>query len=129
MGLANQLSQWAEMGRQNQPFLVEPADLIATRLRSRHRLRVLWWQFLNGYQPTYKEVTPLANNLGVTTGWLTNELTQPQTFGLLFERVEQRQQHEGVWEKRWSLVDIKQAISDLRFQLNRLRHNQNRIAA
>lgn len=125
-GLANQLSEWAVMGRQNLPFLVESAPEIETRLRSRHQLRVLWWQFLNGYQPTFEDVKPLANNLGVTAGWLTNELTQPQTFGLLFERVEQRQQQEGTWKKRWSLIDIKQAISDLRLRLDCLRRESSK---
>jgi len=120
LGLANQLSEWAAMGRQNQPFLVESAAAIETRLRTRHGLRVLWWRFLNGYQPTYRDTAPLANNLAVATKWLTKELMLPHTFGLLIERIEQRQQ-EGAWIKRWPLVDIKQAISDLRLRLDCLR--------
>ncbi len=123
IGLANQLNEWAAMGRRQQPFLVESAAAIETRLRSRHRLRELWCRLLNGYQPTNRDIMPVANNLGVTTAWLTNELVQPQTFGLLFERIEQRQQKEGVWAKRWSLVDIKQAISELRLRLDFLRRN------
>jgi len=125
MGLANQLSEWAVMGRQSQPFLVESAAAIETRLRTRYGLRMLWWRMLNGYQPTKSDVAPLANNLGVATVWLTHELTLPHTFGLLLERIEQRQQEEGVWLKRWPLVDIKQAIYDLRLQLERLRYARN----
>lgn len=69
-GLANQLNKWAAMGRQQQPFLVEPAAAIETRLRGRHGLRVQWRRILNGYQPTYRDISPLANHLGVATGWL-----------------------------------------------------------
>jgi hypothetical protein len=120
LGLANQLSEWAAMGSQNQPFLVESAAAIETRLRGRHGLRMLWWRFLNGYQPTFKDITPLANDLEVAAGWLMQELMLPHTFGLLIERIEQHQQ-AGDWIKRWPLVDIKQAISDLRLRLDCLR--------
>jgi len=122
MGLANQLSEWAQMGRQHQPFLVESAAAIETRLQARRGLRMLWWRLLNGYQPTHQDIAPLANNLGVETEWLTNELALPHTFGVLLEQIEQRlSQEEGAWVKRWPLVDIKQAIGDLRLRLDLLR--------
>lgn len=124
LGLANQLNEWAAMGRQEQPFLVESSSEIETRFRARHGLRRLWWCILNGYQPTLKDILPLANMLGVDSQWLTRELAQPHPIGLLFERVEQRQQEEGIWRQRWSLVEIKQAIADLRLRLDKLRHSQ-----
>lgn len=123
IGLANQLNEWAAMGRRHQPFLVESAAAIETRLRARHRLRVLWWRTLNGYQPTSTDIAPLANTLGIATNWLTHELAH-HSCGLLFERIEQRQQHEGLWMQRWSLVKIEQAIADLRLRLDSLRRDQ-----
>lgn len=123
IGLANQLNEWASMGQQQQPFLVESAVAIETRLRSRNQLRILWWRILNGYQPN-DDIVLLANTLGVATQWLFQELTQPQTFGQLFERVEQRQQEEKIWVRRWRGVEIQRAIADLRLRLDMLRRGQ-----
>ena len=119
IGLANQLSEWTAMGQQ--PFLVESAGAIVTRLRARQQLRSLWLQILNGHQPALKTVELIASALKISTQWLMQELSQPQTFGLLFERVEQRQQEEDVWSKCWSAIDIKQAIQELRLYLETLR--------
>lgn len=127
IGLANQLNEWAAMGQRQQPFLVESAAEIETRLRARQRLRVQWLGILDGYQPTPKDIAPLAKTLSLATRWLTNELAQPHSFGLLFERVEQRQQEEGIWGQRWSPVKIEQAICDLRDRLDRLRLQQKRL--
>ena len=113
------------MGRQQQPFLVEPAAAIETRLRGRHGLRGQWRRILNGYQPTYRDIAPLANHLGVATAWLMNELALLHPLGLLLERIEQRQQERGAWVKRWPLVTIEQAICDLRIRLDCLRRGHN----
>lgn len=123
LGLANQLNEWAAMGRQHQSFLVESAAALETRLQARHELRILWGRILNGYQPTLKNIAPLAKTLGVGTHWLTHELAKPHPFGLLFERVEQRQQEEGIWQQRWSVMKIEQAIADLRLRLDNLRRS------
>lgn len=124
MGLANQLNQWVEMGRQQQPFLVESAAAIAMLLQARHQLRILWRRILNGYQPRSRDIAPLAHTLGVAAQWLAPELMQPCTFGLLFERIEQRQQEEGIWMQRWRRVEITQAIQELRLRLDKLRQGQ-----
>ena len=119
MGLANQLSEWTAMGRQ--PFLVESAEAIVTRLRARQQLRNLWLQILNGYQPALMSVELIASALKISAQWLMQELSQPQTFGLLFERVEQRQQEEGTWSECWIPIEIRQAIQELRLCLEPLR--------
>ncbi|WP_292796311.1 glycosyltransferase family A protein [Nostoc sp. NMS7] len=121
VGLANQLSQWIEMGQQQQSFLVEPAAAIETRFVARRQLRVMWWCVLNGYQPDHKSVASLAEMLGVSVQWLMQKLTQPYTFGQLFEQVEERQQSEQTWASRWKFVEIQQAIGDLRLRLQSLR--------
>jgi glycosyltransferase involved in cell wall biosynthesis len=120
MGLANQLSAWTAMG-EDQAFMVESSAAIVTRLCARHQLRMLWRQVLNGYQPAMMSIMPIANALNISTRWLHGEISQPQTFGLLFERVEKRQQLEGGWSRCWGLIDIRQAISDLRQYLTQFK--------
>ncbi len=124
IGLANQLSEWSSMGRQQQPFLVESAAAIETRFLCRHQLRVMWKCVLNGYQPTHTHIVPLADTLGVPAQWLAQELAQPYTFGQLFEQVEQCQQQSGIWLSRWEKVEIRQAIQDLRSRLESLRRGK-----
>jgi hypothetical protein len=123
MGLANQLSVWTAMG-QDQPCLVEPLEALVTRFCTRQKLRVLRCKILNGYQPSITSITSIANSLNISARWLSQEIRQPQTFGLLFERIEERQQLEGKWAKCWDLVNIRQAIADLREHLNHLRYNK-----
>jgi hypothetical protein len=118
IGLANQLNEWAKMGRQKQAFLVESAVAIKTRLTTRHQLRMLWLRLLDGHLPQHEEVVNIADSLGVNSQWLLEEIRQPQTFGKLFERVEQRQEFEGVWASRWQKVDIEEAIKELRYTLS-----------
>ena len=118
VGLANQLNQWAKM--ENQPFLVESADAVATRFRARHQLRMLWWRILKGY-PSTLNIEELAETLGVESLWLNQQLHQPQSFGSLIETVEQHSLQQGIWLDRWALVDIREAIVQLRRLLGDLR--------
>lgn len=120
-GFAAQLNEWAVMDQQNELFLVESADAVETRLKARRQLRSLWRHILNGYQHTTKDIISYANQLGVGTQWLWAELTQPQSFELLFERVEARQQQDSQWQQRWPLVSLEEAIMDLSARLQKLR--------
>jgi hypothetical protein len=119
VGLAQQLNAWATQGEQ--PFWVEPAGAITTRLHARHHLRQLWQRVLNGQYLPQPEVASLAQTFDIDAYWLMFELNQPHTFGCLFERVEHRQQSEGHWRERWALVEIKHAIEALRNYLVPLR--------
>jgi Glycosyl transferase family 2 len=126
-GLANQLKQWTEMGMQQQPFLVESAEAIATRLQASCQLRRLWQQILDGHQLLSSDLTGPARMLGVSRDWLMNEFTQHFSFGTVFEQIELRQQQEGVWRQRWTLVKIEQAISELRLLLEPLRQQHQQL--
>ena len=126
LGLANQLKQWTLMEVDKQPFLVEPVNAIALHLQVRHQLRLLWSGILDGYQPDNTHIAQIAVDLGITQQWLAKELMQPYTFGLLFERIEQRQEQEGIWAQRWQRVEIRQAIAELRLYLDKLRKNCDR---
>ncbi len=119
-GFAAQLNQWEAMGPQ-QAFLVESASAIETRLKTRRQLRTLWQSILQGYQHTTKDVVAYANSLVIDEQWLWAELKRPQTLDLLFEHIEEQQQYYGVWQKRWPLVNLKQAIADLNVRLQALR--------
>lgn len=127
-GFAAQLNQWAAMGQQQQAFLVESVEAIESRLQTRRQLRALWQRILQGYRHTAHDVSACANTLGIGAQWLWAELTQPQPFELLFERIEARQQQDGVWKQRWPLVNLEQAIADLSERLHELRPQQRRTA-
>lgn len=120
-GLANQLNEWSKMGATDQPYLVESAQAVLTRLRSRCRLRSLWHSHLEGYVLDLSEVGALSQVLGVPERWLIDQLFQPCTFGDLFEQVERQQQQTGIWAQRWQAVRIETAIADLRSYLEAMR--------
>jgi hypothetical protein len=123
-GFAAQLNEWAAMAQQNQPFLVESASAIEIQLKVRRQLRNLWHRVLNGYQHTVKDIVSCANTLGISTQWLWAELTQPQSFELLFEQIEAQQQQDKIWQQQWPLVNLEQAIADLSARLEKLRLQQ-----
>jgi hypothetical protein len=120
-GLANQLNRWAVMGQQQQPFLVESAAAIRTQLQSRFQLRRLWEQMLSGHQPKCMELQRIADQLCITLPGLQQQLALPQTFGSLFEQIENLQQQEGHWAQQWELIPIAQAIQELRVLLAQVR--------
>lgn len=120
IGLANQLSVWTTMGQQQQPFLVESGAAIMARLRSRHQLRTLWLRVLDGYQPSRSDIQVIACRLGITSDWLQQAMAQPQTFGLLYEKVEQQQQ-EDAYTKFSSTIPIAQAVQELRTYVYKIR--------
>ena len=128
-GFAAQLNQWATMG-QDRVFLVESAAAIESRFQVRRQLRQIWREMSNGYQSTSADLTSLANTLGVCKRWLWTQLTQPQPFELLFDRIEVRQQQDG-YQQRSSLVDLDRAIEDLSTRLQSLRplHQPNTLEA
>lgn len=128
-GLATQLSTWTEMGHQQQPFLVEPAGAIVARLQTRHELRLLWHCLLRNEPITAQAIVLPASRLGIRQDWLMIALTQHTSLGALFEQIEHQQAQEGIWQQRWSLVRIEQAIYDLRLLLEPLRSKSNTPSA
>ncbi len=126
-GFAAQLNAWETMGQQQQAFLVESAHAIETRFTTRQHLRDLWRRILSGYQHSVKDIGNYANILGIGAQWLWAELAQPQPFELMFERIETRQQQDGIWQKRWPLVHLEQAITDLNTRLQTFREQRQQI--
>lgn len=118
IGMAAQLKQWANMGRNHQPDLVESPQAIASRLQRRHALRQLWHKFKlgNNRRSYYRSIAVVAKQFGVSPAWLTAELPTTPTFGLLYEQIEQYSTKSDC-----QLVEIEQAISELRLYLQNLR--------
>ncbi len=117
VGLANQLRKWTEMG--DATLTVEPPAATISRFRSRRKLRSMWQKLATGTERLDRlEIEPIATKLGVGTDWLLDELVRHPTFGGLFEKVTAQHQHH--WLRRWQPIDVKTAISDLRYQIARL---------
>jgi len=123
-GMANQLSQWTDLGHQHQPYLVEAAAALETRLWGRRNLRELWSRVLDGSQPKAQEVKAIANLLHISPLWLGQTMVKSDSFTELFALIEQQQVQEGNWQKAWKPVEIKGAIADLRLRISRLRQEQ-----
>ena len=111
VGLAAQLRKWTEMS-EGATLKVEPAAATIAWFQSRRKLRSLWRGLSPESQLSLERVEPLAGKLGISANWLFAELLQNHTFGRLFERVTQRQQHHDC--SRWQLIDVMTAIGELR---------------
>lgn len=124
VGLAKQLQAWKKMGQQRQPFLVEPAAAVMTRLRARRCLRLLWQRIQRGHSmlldEANEELECLADLLEVTLHWLIQEAHQAKNFGQLFDRLEQ--QLNSQLRQRWTLVPIEFANEELRLYRKRYWH-------
>jgi hypothetical protein len=104
-----------------QPFLVEPADAIATRFQARYQLRQLWQVMHNGYQLGAKEIALPAKMLHIDRRWLLKAMAQQVSFGALLEQIEQQQEAIG---QQHCLVSIEQAMKELRLLLEPLRRRK-----
>lgn len=125
VGLANQLRKWTAMSV-DAAFKVEPADVTISRFQSRQKLRSLWQQRAHGNRCSFKEIEPLAGNLGVRTDWLLDQMVRSQTFGGLFEKVTQHQRQD--WLSGKPLIDVRTAMGELRQFMVKLDDRANRSA-
>lgn len=119
IGMAAQLNQWAIMGRNHEPDLVESPEAIASRLQRRRALRQLWEKltFHNSTRSHYRNIAVVAKQFGISQDLLFSELQTTPTFGLLHEQIEQYSTHTS------HLVDIEQAIRQLRLYLQDFRNS------
>ncbi len=121
IGLASQLTEWQVMGQRQQALLVESAAALEAKLRARRDLRRLWRRLALGELPLQQEIDPLAARFAISAEWLWEELEALLPFDFLYQRIEQRQSVDGLWQRRWELVPIEVAIAGLRLRLSRLR--------
>jgi hypothetical protein len=126
-GMANQLSQWANLGQQHQPYFVESAAALEARLQGRRSLRELWSRVLEDVRPCAREIGGIASLLHVNLDWLSQVLVRSDSFFELVTSVEQQQIEEGNWHRAWKPVEIEQAIADLRLRVHYLRDQQQQL--
>lgn len=111
VGFSEQLRCWHSMNQRGQCQLAEPAEAIITRLRLRHRLRIVWESGLSATQE--KVIRLIATEAGVDPAWLLTECTQCRYFGQLWEKLD-RAMSTGQWAKSRQPVPITTAIGELR---------------
>ncbi|MDY6784850.1 MAG: glycosyltransferase [Cyanobacteriota bacterium] len=124
VGMANQLQRWAEMGQHHQAFYVESASALETRFRAKYALRALHQRVLKKEVFPIQYIASLARMLAIPPDWLIDKILQTQSFAWLFEEIEKCQQEQNVWQQRWPLVRIEDAIASLRLRLAEFRANQ-----
>jgi hypothetical protein len=127
-GFAAQLSEWEEMNRAGMYPAVESAPAAEARASARKALQSLWRTHRHRtLGPTRMDHARLADMLAIDHIWLRHELTKGSTFGALLQEVEHMQDSSDSWRKRWPLVDIRDAIWDLRCRLESLRGQSSRV--
>ena len=118
LGLSSQLQEWGQMGRAGEAHWVQQPAAVAVRFAARRALRGL-----HQSRASCSEAAGLADTLAVPVsvlagGWADTRLT----FGALWARVmEHHMQPDGAWARLWPLMEITEALPDLRRRLHRFR--------
>ncbi|MGI4788702.1 MAG: glycosyltransferase [Janthinobacterium lividum] len=108
MGLSSQLREWGDMGRSGHSHWVQQPAAVEARMRARHELRCR--QHLSA-----DEIDVLADELAVPCSLLHDGSTMP--FGMLWAEVMAcHMEPYGAWARRWPLIEITQALHELREQ-------------
>jgi hypothetical protein len=115
LGLSSQLREWGQMGRLGQAHWVQQPAAVAARFMARQSLRRLRQTKRAGLL----ELSALAEDLAVPLPVLQEGIADPcQPFGVLWASVmECHMQPDGVWARRWPLLEITEALPDLRRRL------------
>ena len=114
LGLSSQLREWGQMSRAGESHWVQQPAAVALRFAARRALRGLWQARAGQGGP--EDVSAAAAALAVPAAVLCEGLAgSRQPFGALWAVVmEHHKQPGGVWARRWPLVPITHALSDLR---------------
>ena len=130
-GLADRLSQLAEVSQQQRAFLVETSWLTESRILVRRRLRETWRQMNGETDSSFvirrfaQQNSLLAKSLGLSTAGLRQHVEAAPTFGYLIAmiRAEQQQQFEASLFTSLT-VDVSVANMQLRQRLQSLRQSK-----
>ena len=124
-GLSTQMNEWTVMGRNGDEYFVESAQSIERRLQMRKNLRRLWRNRNENKLFQIDEIKKLAADFFVSEEFIRIELSSPQTFGSLHEKILHEQNRIGEWAKENPLVGIGKAIYDLRLMLEKIRRSNS----
>jgi hypothetical protein len=110
-------------------LLVENVSASEVRLRARRTVRELWQEVQVKRTLSASQVEPVARLLAISPSWLSHEITRPQPWGQLVERIDLRQTTEGEWERIWPKMFLERAIAGLRIRVSNLRKRLGRSAS
>jgi Glycosyl transferase family 2 len=120
-GFSAGLRHFGSLGQRSRPLLVESVSASEIRFRARRAVRELCREVQLNRPLTSSQVRRVARALGISGSWLWHEITRPQTWGRLMERVDLRQKAEGKWEQLWPPMFLEKAVAALRLRLSDLR--------
>jgi hypothetical protein len=115
-GLSIQLKQWGEMKACHDPIMVEPAYSLIIKLKARRMLRDIWIKNYLSENEKTRMLSNAGNILNIDCQWITEQLQRAVYFGTLWETIDDRLKMQG-WAETWPLVDIVDAIPDLKRQI------------
>lgn len=117
VGFSEQLKKWSGYTKNGHTQEVEPVEAWLIKFRSKRILRQCRDEYFNDGFYNCEALAEVARNLLVEVNWLHNELIASRYFGLFWENV-RKKIGRGKWGKKWELVHITQAITELRQFVN-----------
>ncbi len=117
VGFSEQLKKWSGYIKNGHTQEVEPVAAWLTKFRCKRMLRECRDQYLQHGFYSQQLLETVAQDLLLNPKWLHKALIGNAYFGLLWENVRQKF-GSGKWGKKWELVDINQAINELRSFVN-----------
>lgn len=112
VGFSEQLRCWATMSKNGQCQLAESANPLVIKFSCRQQLRTIWTNRWS--QNLETNLAQIASQLDISADWLQHALLTFSYFGELWQMIEQQIITEQVWAKKWPLVPIGEAITELR---------------
>lgn len=120
-GLSTQISDWINIGARGEDFRVESADALEQRFTNHGKLRLIRNKMQTRLMPENSEITKLAEFFGLSFADLCEELSKPQTFGLLLENLYHLKNEKNDSANNRPLVPVEQAVFDLEEKLKNYR--------
>jgi hypothetical protein len=111
-GFAVQLGQWSEMCRAGHPLMVRSANDVIDEFRTRNALRRFWTR--NSELSNDIGFRQLSHQTGVPATLIQNAFWTNDSFTAAWLQIREACYQENARIPRFPLVDIKQAISELR---------------
>jgi hypothetical protein len=121
-GLSDRLSQLKMMAWENQPMLVESAQLVAARYSVRRELRYLWQR---RQSQQHSILTIVAQKLDIPKDVLEEIILRSPTFGLVVEQIGYDRQDNDKLAHNWQKISIQKAIADLRLMNQTLNNSHS----
>jgi len=117
VGFSEQLKKWSGYLRYGHTQEVEPVEAWLIKFKSKRALRQCREDYLKKGFYDQEALLTVAKNLLLKPEWLHQELIASKYFGL-FWKIVRKKIGKGKWGKKWELVHITQAISELRAFVN-----------